>query len=184
MWTLLPHAHLIPTPAQLEEYAELVPVVDDPAFGPWMQNYLSRTKDLRSQMQIFCASLADIDTQPGRLLDELDRLSLAENTIVFFSSDKGPEDYRIRNAAGLRDISGIRLARCSPLPVRCPAEAENQFAESSAFSNGCPAVRLPKAALSCAAGFGNTEAQRALRDAPSTSKAIAGAIAQLLREPV
>jgi arylsulfatase A-like enzyme len=99
VWTLLPHAHLNPTPAQLEEYASLAPSANDEAMGPWMQSYLSGARDLRSQMQIFCASLTDIDTQMGRLFAELDQLGLAENTIVFFSSDNGPEDYRIGNAA-------------------------------------------------------------------------------------
>ena len=99
VWTLLPHASLKPTPEQLAVYADLQPKADDPAFGPWMQKYLGKTKDLRSQMQVFCASLTDLDTQIGRLLDALDEMKLAENTLIVFSSDNGPEDYRISNAA-------------------------------------------------------------------------------------
>ena len=99
VWTLLPHAPLNPTPEQLAVYADLNPRSDDPAFGPWMQKYLGAAKDIKSQMRIFCASLTDLDTQLGRLLDALDTLKLADNTIVFLSSDNGPEDYRIGNAA-------------------------------------------------------------------------------------
>jgi N-acetylgalactosamine-6-sulfatase len=98
-WTLLPHAKLNPTAEQLSGYAGLQPRSDDPAFGGWMQKYLGRAKSLPDQMQVFCASLTDLDTQVGRLLDALDELGLAENTVVFYSSDNGPEDYRVGNAA-------------------------------------------------------------------------------------
>ncbi len=98
-WTLLPHAPLKPTPEQLAVYEGLAPRADDPAFGTWMQKYLAEAKDLKSQMQVFCASLTDLDTQVGRLLRTLDALELSERTLVFFSSDNGPEDYRIGNAA-------------------------------------------------------------------------------------
>ena len=99
VWTLLPHASLAPTPEQLAVYADLDPSADDPAFGTWMRNYLAKAKDLRSQMQVFCASLTDLDTQVGRLRDALDELGIADDTIIVFSSDNGPEDYRVNNAA-------------------------------------------------------------------------------------
>jgi arylsulfatase A-like enzyme/dienelactone hydrolase len=99
VWTLLPHAPLRPTPEQLAVYADLEPRADDPTFGPWMQKYLANAEDLRSQMRVFCASLTDLDTQIGRLLDALDELGIADDTIILLSSDNGPEDYRIRNAA-------------------------------------------------------------------------------------
>jgi arylsulfatase A-like enzyme len=98
-WTLLPHAKLNPTPEQLAEYADLAPSPAAPGFGRWMRDYLGNAPDLRRQMQIYCASITDLDTQVGRLLDTLDELGLADDTIVFFSSDNGPEDYRISNAA-------------------------------------------------------------------------------------
>ena len=99
VWTLLPHAPLKPTPEQLQVYESLVPRADDPAFGEWMQKYLAEAQDLQSQMRVFCASLTDLDTQVGRLMQALDDLQLADNTIVFYSSDNGAEDYRIGNAA-------------------------------------------------------------------------------------
>ena len=99
VWTLLPHAPLNPTPEQLKVYESLNPRTNDPAFGAWMRKYFGEAKDPRRQMQVFCASLTDLDTQIGRLLQTLDELKLSDNTIVFFSSDNGPEDYRISNAA-------------------------------------------------------------------------------------
>lgn len=99
LWTLVPHAALKPTPEQLAVYAELQPKADDPAFGEWTRKYYANAKDLRSQMQVFCASLTDLDTQIGRLLDSLDELGLTNDTLIFFSSDNGPEDYRVGNAA-------------------------------------------------------------------------------------
>jgi N-acetylgalactosamine-6-sulfatase len=115
VWTLLPHAALKPTPEQLKEYEGLAPKADDPAFGPWMRKYLARAKDLRSQMQVFCASLTDLDTQLGRLFAALDELKLADNTLVFFSSDNGPEDYRISNAsnAGVGNTGPLRARKRS-----------------------------------------------------------------------
>jgi N-acetylgalactosamine-6-sulfatase len=115
VWTLLPHAPLNPTPEQLKPYESLAPRADDPAFGAWMQKYLAEAKDLRSQMQVFCASLTDLDTQIGRLLQTLDELDLAQNTIVFFSSDNGPEDYRIGNAAnaGVGNTGPLRARKRS-----------------------------------------------------------------------
>ena len=115
VWTLLPHAPLKPTPEQLAVYADLAPSAGDPAFGPWMQKYLGEAKDLRSQMQVFCASLTDLDTQLGRLFAALDELKLADDTIIFYSSDNGAEDYRIGNAsnAGVGNTGPLRARKRS-----------------------------------------------------------------------
>ncbi|MGB8169319.1 MAG: sulfatase-like hydrolase/transferase, partial [Chthoniobacteraceae bacterium] len=115
VWTLLPHAPLKPTPEQLKEYETLAPKADDPAFGPWMQKYLANAKDLKSQMQVFCASLTDLDTQLGRLFAALEQMKLADNTIIFYSSDNGAEDYRIGNAAngGVGNVGPLRARKRS-----------------------------------------------------------------------
>lgn len=115
VWTLLPHAKLNPTPEQLAEYESLAPKADDPAFGPWMQKYLGKAKDLKSQMQVFCASLTDLDTQLGRLFAALEEMKLAGDTIIFYTSDNGPEDYRIGNAsnAGVGNTSTLRARKRS-----------------------------------------------------------------------
>jgi N-acetylgalactosamine-6-sulfatase len=115
LWTLVPHAPLKPTPEQLAVYADLNPKADDPAFGPWMQQYLGKAKDLRSQMQVFCASVTDLDTQIGRLLTALDELGLTNDTMIVLSSDNGPEDQRINNAsnAGVGSPGPLRARKRS-----------------------------------------------------------------------
>jgi len=115
VWTLLPHAPLKPTPEQLAVYADLNPNAGDPAFGPWMQKYLGEAKDLKSQMKVFCASLTDLDAQLGRLFSALNEMKLENDTIVFFSSDNGAEDYRISNAAngGVGNTGPLRARKRS-----------------------------------------------------------------------
>jgi arylsulfatase A-like enzyme len=115
VWTLLPHATLKPTPAQLKEYEGLEPTHNEPGLGPWMQNYLSNASDLKGKMQTYCASLTDLDTQLGRLFDALEDLKIADNTIVVFSSDNGPEDYRIQSSrnAGVGNTGVLRARKRS-----------------------------------------------------------------------
>src|SRR5262249_27338985 len=84
IWTLLPHATLNPTPKQLKPFEQLS----------------SGEKGVphKSARHIYNASLADLDEQVGRLMTRLDDLKLADNTLVIFSSDNGPEEIFIRNA--------------------------------------------------------------------------------------
>lgn len=114
-WTLLPHAPLHPTPEQLAVYSNLLPVADHPAFGPWMQRYLAAATDLTNQMRIYAASITDLDAQLGRLLDAMDELGLSSNTVFFFSSDNGPEDYHVSNAsnAGVGSTGPLRARKRS-----------------------------------------------------------------------
>ena len=83
MWTLVPHATLHPTDEQMEPYKRFAPAGD---------------LSYKGAKQIFYAAVTDMDAQIGRLLKRLDELGLAENTIVIFSSDNGPEDIHIRNS--------------------------------------------------------------------------------------
>ena len=111
----LPALYAADSPRPNIIYESLNPRADDPAFGDWMQGYFRRAPHLRSQMQVFCASLTDLDTQIGRLLQALDELKLADNTIILFSSDNGPEDYRVGNAAnaGVGNAGPLRARKRS-----------------------------------------------------------------------
>jgi arylsulfatase A-like enzyme len=82
LWMLIPHATLNPTPEQLEPFARFS--------NPDLVHRSART--------LYYASVADMDAQIGRLMGELEKLGLAENTLVVFSSDNGPEDIFIQNA--------------------------------------------------------------------------------------
>ncbi|MGQ9573740.1 MAG: sulfatase [Thermoguttaceae bacterium] len=83
LWTLLPHAPLNPTAEQMKPY-------DRFSWGRGVRHKSAET--------IYYASVADLDTQVGRLLAALDQIGVAENTLVVFSSDNGPEDIHIVNA--------------------------------------------------------------------------------------
>jgi arylsulfatase A-like enzyme len=47
----------------------------------------------RQPAAAFAGMVTRLDSDVGRLLDELDRLGLKDNTIVFFTSDNGPVDF-------------------------------------------------------------------------------------------
>jgi len=82
IWTLLPHATLNPTDEQMKPHER---------WGP-------KGVPHKGAETIFYASVGDLDTQIGRLLVELEKMGLADNTLVLFSSDNGPEDIHISNA--------------------------------------------------------------------------------------
>ena len=82
LWTLVPHATLNPTPEQIQKF--------DRFSNPNIPHRSART--------LYYASVSDLDTQIGRLLDGLDQRGLANNTLILFSSDNGPEDIFVQNA--------------------------------------------------------------------------------------
>lgn len=87
VWTLVPHANLDPTEEQMAPYENLGPQ------GP------ARQRGFSTPRQIYYAAVTDMDYHIGRLIDKLDKLGLSENTVIAFSSDNGPEDINIGNAA-------------------------------------------------------------------------------------
>jgi len=70
------------------------------------------------------AMCENIDWNVGRVLDALDNLELAEETIVVYFSDNGPNGFRwngdMRGKKGSTDEGGIR----SPLLIRWPGKIE------------------------------------------------------------
>ncbi len=97
LWTLVPHATLKPTPEELEVYKDLK--VDPDRFKGTMRDYAKRAKNLDAQSKVYFAAVTGMDKALGRLFDALDEMGLADNTLIFFTSDNGPEDYHIGNAA-------------------------------------------------------------------------------------
>ena len=85
----------------------------------------------------FIPVLAELDRQIGRLLDGLDALGIADNTIIIFTSDNGPNpSYKNGRTAGMRGQKGtlyeggIRM----PFMVRWPARiAPGQVNEETAL---------------------------------------------------
>ncbi len=117
VWTLVPHATLHPTDEQMKPY----------------QRYAPRGVPYKGVKQIYYASVSDLDRQIGRLVKKIDELGLADNTVIAFSSDNGPEDFDIRNAvhSGIGDTGPFRGRKRSiyeggirmPFIVRWPGHA-------------------------------------------------------------
>jgi N-acetylgalactosamine-6-sulfatase len=113
VWSLVPHATLHPTPEQMEPYGRYAP----------------RGVPYKGVKQIYYASVTDLDTQIGRLVNRIDELGLGEDTFVIFSSDNGPEDLDINNAvhSGIGSTGPFRGRKRSlyeggvrvPFIVRC-----------------------------------------------------------------
>jgi arylsulfatase A-like enzyme len=74
----------------------------------------------------FADSLLELDTDFGALLDTLDELGIAENTIVVFSGDNGPEEVaQWRGTAGFFDgsyFSGSEGNLRTPCIIRYPGK--------------------------------------------------------------
>lgn len=132
LWTLVPHATLKPTPEELAVYEGLV--VSPLRFESYMRGYVAEAEDMNAQLRVFSAAMTGLDREIGRLLDFLDEAGLAENTVLFFASDNGPEDYHIGNAknAGMGSPGHLRARKRSiyeggvrvPFIVRWPGEVE------------------------------------------------------------
>lgn len=74
----------------------------------------------RTHTRAALAMMENLDANVGRVLDELDRLGIADNTIVVYFSDNGPNGHRWNaNLKGIKastDEGGVR----SPLFIRWP----------------------------------------------------------------
>lgn len=53
---------------------------------------MEKWKHLDEQKQVYAAVISDGDNKVGQVLDALDKAGIADNTIVLFSSDNGPEE--------------------------------------------------------------------------------------------
>lgn len=145
LWTLVPHATLHPTEEQLEPYRNL---------GPKNVPY-------KGTLQIYYGSVTAMDAELGRLFAKLDELKLADNTIVLFSSDNGPEDIHALNAShsgvgstgpfrgrkrSLYD-GGVRVPFIARWPGKIPSGVVNEMSVVSAVDFLPTLTNLTGAAL-------------------------------------
>jgi arylsulfatase A len=110
LWYNAPHEPLAPLKHQAELY-----------------------KDWSSAEQTYFQTVTDMDRGVGRILAKLEELGLAGNTLIFFSSDNGPEAHRSQYARGsawpLKGMKtqlwegGIRVPGILVWPGKVPAGA-------------------------------------------------------------
>jgi N-acetylgalactosamine-6-sulfatase len=96
-------------------------------------------RDLPEPEQTHLAMLRELDKQIGRILDKLDELKLAENTLVLFTSDNGAAQNRGGSNAPLRAWKwtlyegGIR----EPFMVRWPGHVPAGRVDDKSVLNIC-----------------------------------------------
>ncbi len=83
LWLYDVHATLNPSEGQLSSH----------------QKFSSNKVSFHAPATIYYATVHEMDKQVGLFLDKLKTLGLEDNTIVIFTSDNGPEDIFVRNAA-------------------------------------------------------------------------------------
>ena len=88
------------------------------------------------QVRHYAAMITRIDQTVGKVLDLLDELQIADNTLVFYTSDNGPNApfaKAINSGGGLRGIKrqlyegGIRAAMAARWPGQIPAGVTSDF---------------------------------------------------------
>lgn len=132
-----------------------------PDFGPYAD------KDWPDQDKGHAAMISRLDGYVGRLLDTLKELGLAENTLVFFSSDNGPHNESNHNLARFQPSGpytgikrsltdgGIRVPAIAWWPGHVPAGSESDLAAyfgdwmataaeltGGAMPDGCDSISL------------------------------------------
>ena len=92
LWATAPHTPIDPEPEIVVPFKDLQ--VDTNLFSFHMQNKLFRLVNgglnITENMQKYLGIVYGVDLNVGRLLDKLDELNLADNTVVVFTSDNGP----------------------------------------------------------------------------------------------
>jgi N-acetylgalactosamine-6-sulfatase len=116
VWPQLPHATLNPTEEQLAVYDYLAP----------------EGVPYAGARQVYYAAVTALDAEICRLLDTIDQLGLAGNTIVVFTSDNGPQNINTNSAShsGIGSPGPFRGMKWSlyeggirmPLIVRWPGQ--------------------------------------------------------------
>jgi iduronate 2-sulfatase len=102
-------------PDDLKDVPQVAPFVRPP-------NWSLKEDDLRRAIQAYYASVTFMDAQLGRVLNALDRLGLAENTIVVFWSDHG---YLLGQHGQWMKMSLFEQSARVPLIVSVPGARGN-----------------------------------------------------------
>lgn len=137
----------LPDNPHLPRNAPLIAVKEaDADSGRWATPQ-SRER-LREQIHAYRACISYVDAQIGRVLDELERLGLAENTIVVLMGDHG---FALGENGQTDKDTNFEMSLRAPLIVRAPGVAVNQKARGlvefvDIYPSLCDLAGLPKPA--------------------------------------
>ena len=141
LWTFIPHATLMPSQEQFDEYADLGMISPD-SFSAWMREDAKNEENFENYLRIYMSAVTSADKAIGRLLDKLDQLGLSDNTFVFFTSDNGPENPSI--IAGMGSPGDFRGRKRSmyeggirmPCIARWPGQIPEGLVDSTSVVSG------------------------------------------------
>ncbi len=99
LWTNSGHLPIAPLDESYEPYVNLEASPSD--FPSPTREYLEEVDetygdDLSDRFRRWCATLTQMDLHIGRLMKGLEEFGVADNTVVVFSSDNGPEQHYIQ----------------------------------------------------------------------------------------
>lgn len=125
-WDLYPAESIVlPEPKQLAQDAPK-PALDDiyelRTYGTVPKSGPVDEAMARNLIRGYRACVSHLDTQVGRVLDELDRLGLAESTVVVFWGDHG---YHLGEQGYFTKMTNFELGTRVPLLVRAPGRKGN-----------------------------------------------------------
>jgi arylsulfatase A-like enzyme len=112
-----------------EDQADLPPA----ALGSYKKDQDQLNDELTRQcVQAYYASISFMDAQVGRVVDALDRLGLAENTIIVFTSDHG---YHMGEHGLWQKMSLFEESARVPLLIVAPGRLVGEGAKQGAAAN-------------------------------------------------
>lgn len=125
---LYPEKDMPVVPGVKEDQAD----IPAPGLGSYKKEQDKLTDDLRRQArQAYLASISFMDAQVGRVIDALDRLGLADNTIIAFTSDHG---YHMGEHGLWQKMSLFEESARVPLLIVAPGVAKKGTAAKSPVS--------------------------------------------------
>lgn len=95
------------------------------------RSYIERIAGITAEDDVYGAGMLQLDDSVGRILDSLDRMGIAKDTIVVFTADNGPMAYEFpdggttafRSEKATTWEGGVRVPMLVRWPARIPARS-------------------------------------------------------------